>query len=171
MSTFCFGSSSRSRFCTEPSDASTLSVTPLRARILRYSCAICMNELSCGPALMVIVRGGAGSTSHTTSHTTTANSSTNGNDVHARSRHKVCVWSRTKCGKCGRNPFMNRLAPMCVIINRSRLAPFCGAPETGAARRPHVVQRPSSFANMVTRTKLRRGLARSKVCLYNSRLR
>src|SRR5471032_754905 len=105
-STWLLGSMSRCRFCTEPSDSSTLRVTPLRARIFLYCSAVLTSALSFGPALIVMVLGGAGSASQTINPITTMKNSAKGADVNERSRQATCEWSCRERGRCGRCCFM-----------------------------------------------------------------
>src|SRR6202012_2061273 len=72
-------------------------VTPSRARIALYCMAVGQNELSRGPALIVMLLGGAGSTSQTVSPIASAQSSAIGRKNNAKSCHETetkRAWTR-----------------------------------------------------------------------------
>ena len=61
-STSEFGTLRRFKLSSEPSDGRILSVTPLRASILRYCSAWVQSVVPSGPLAIVMVLGGAGRT-------------------------------------------------------------------------------------------------------------
>src|SRR5215467_8162874 len=120
-STANFGSASRLRFSSEPSDGRISSFSPLRPRIFAYFSALRRPTLPSGPLVMMIVPGGAGRTKWTAIQMATTLTSRTGPRDATRSRHETReIRHGMRSGPRGRFAPSSAITALPLLVGRHR---------------------------------------------------